>query len=134
MKKIKRSEVTEGMAEIGRRGLGPISTLEEASTFELRPEGEVEDRVAGPCAKALRLQRAWCVQATRETRAGEGRGCSEWSAAQRAEQGWSILSYVGGGIEFGCYSKGNEKSLVPEKYWPKLIKYLRCNLSGGRWE
>lgn len=115
MKKIKQSEVTEGMAEIGCRGLGPISTLEKATTFELRPEGEVGDRVAGTCAKALRSQRAWCVQATREPRAGDGRECSEWSEAQRAEQGWSILSYLGGGIEFGCYSTGNEKSLVPEK-------------------
>lgn len=52
------------------------------------------------------------MQATRDTRGGNGR---KWSEAQRGEQGLDIVSYVGGGIEFGFYSKGNKKSLVPEK-------------------
>lgn len=61
--------MTEAMAEIGCRGLGVVSTFEGVTTFELRPEEEVGDSQSGwSLCKALRLQRAWCVQATKETR------------------------------------------------------------------
>lgn len=67
--------MTEGMAEIGCRGSGVVSTFEERTTFEPRPEEEVGDSQSGwSLCKALRLQRAWCAQATEETREGNGSG------------------------------------------------------------